>query len=113
MAMSKKQMVQETVFNGESFCDEWPPEDPKGFMAWFQAQINKIPPEHRDKAVIEIGTQSGYYGDSSANIEITYLRPETDEQFASRLQREERDRQAAVGHEKRVLAALLAKYGPQ
>jgi hypothetical protein len=110
--MSKKQQVQVTVFNGSQYeSDGWPPEDPAGFMAWFQERIERIPPEHRATAKIEIGTQSGYYGDSTANLEITYARDETDEQFAARLQREENDRQRRVAQEKQTLAALQAKYG--
>lgn len=110
--MSKKQMVQETVFNGSQYeGDGWPPEDPAGFMAWFQERIERIPPEHRARATIEIRTQSGYYGDSSASLEITYKREETDEQFDSRLERERQARQQREAQERHTLARLQAKYG--
>lgn len=59
--MSDKKIVQETIFNGSQYeSDGWPPEDPVGFMAWFQARIERIPIEHRAEAKIEISTQSGY-----------------------------------------------------
>ena len=110
--MSKKQMVQETVFNGSQYeGDGWPPEDPAGFMAWFQEQIERIPDEHRATAKIEIGIQSCYYGDSSASLEITYQREETDEQFAARLAREEKAIRRGEDYERRTLAELQAKYG--
>ena len=110
--MGKKQQVQETVFNGSRDEGEgWPPEDPAGFSAWFQERIERIPPEHRAKAKIEISSQGGYYGEHTGCIEITYLREETDEQFAARLKREEEQRQQLVAQEKRMLVALLAKHG--
>ena len=110
--MSKKQQVQETIFNGGKYeADGWPPEDPAGFMAWFQERIERIPPEFRAAARIELGSQSGYYGESSASLEITYTREETDDQFAARLKREEAVRQNQIAQEKRMLAELLAKHG--
>ena len=109
--MSKKQ-VQETVFNGSQHeGDGWPPEDPAGFIAWFQERIERIPPKHRTNAKIEVSSQGGYYGEHAGSIEITYLREETDEETASRLRREEAQRQNQVAQEKRTLAALLAKHG--
>lgn len=112
-----KEVVQETVHNGGPYDNNgWPPEDPAGFMAWFQERIDSIPPEYRSAAKIEFTTESGYYGDSSAHIEITYLRPETDEQYASRLQREAENAAAQAAaqvlQERRALVALLKKYGP-
>ena len=100
------------MFNGSKYeGDGWPPEDPAGFLAWFQERIERIPPEHRATATIEIGTQSGYYGDSSASLEITYKREETDEQFAARLARESQALRQREAQERHTLAALQAKYG--
>jgi GGDEF domain-containing protein len=112
-----KKMVQETVYNGGPYdSNGWPPEDPAGFMAWFQDRINQIPEEHRAKATIEFSSEGGYYGEHSAHIEITYMRPETDEQYQSRLRREaDEARQKArlrESQERVALAQLLAKYGP-
>lgn len=85
-----KTMVQETVHNGGEYDgSSWPPEDPDGFMAWFQECIDRIPVEHRQSAKIEVSAE-GVYGGHSPHIEITYMRPETDEQFTSRVQRETR-----------------------
>lgn len=110
--MRKKQEVQETIFNGSRYeGDGWPPEDPAGFLEWFQERISRIPAEYLANATVEIGTQSGYYGDSTACIEITYRRPETDEQYAARLARDEAQRRSRTEQEKATLAALLAKYG--
>jgi hypothetical protein len=114
--MSKRQMVQETVHNGSDYdSNGWPPEDPDGFIRWFLDRIERIPVEHRKNAMIRFSTESGYYGDSSPHIEITYLRPETDGQFASRLKREaseaEFQARSKEQHERKLLAALQAKYG--
>ena len=111
-AMTTKQEVQETIFNGSRHeGDGWPPEDPAGFVAWFQERIDRIPAEYRSTATIELDTQSGYYGDSSVSIEITYRRPETDEQFAARLARDEAQKRSRMEQDRDTLAALLAKYG--
>jgi len=112
-----KKMVQETVHNGGPYDGNgWPPEEPAGFMAWFQERIDSIPPEFRPQAKIEFASEGGYYGDHSPHIEITYLRPETDEQYASRLQREAHEARARAQmqehQERAALAALLKKYGP-
>lgn len=114
--MSKKQLVQETVHNGGEYDDNgWPPKDPAGFMAWFQERIDRIPAEHRQNAKIDFSSEGGYYGEHSPHIEITYLRPETDDQFSSRAQREaqqaEIDARRKEQQERATLAALQAKYG--
>lgn len=114
--MSKKQMVQETVHDGGEYdSNGWPPEDPARFMAWFQERIDRIPAEHRQNAKIEFSSEGDYCGGHSPHIEITYLRPETDDQFASRVQREaqqaEFDARRKEHHERATLAALQAKYG--
>lgn len=114
--MSKKQMVQETVHNGGEYGGNgWPPEDPAGFMAWFQDRIDRIPAEHRQGAKIEFSSEGGYYGDHTPHIEITYMRPETDEQFASRVQRETQLAEFRARHkeqqERLLFAELQAKYG--
>lgn len=111
-----KEMVQETLHNGAPYDGNgWPPEDPAGFMAWFQERIDQIPPEFRAAARIEISCESSYYDSSIAHIEITYMRPETDEQYSSRLQREAKAAANAARvqeqNERAALAALLKKYG--
>lgn len=110
--MDIKRMVQVTVFNNSRHAgDGWPPEDPAGFMAWFAAKIAEIPSEYRKAARIALGSQSEYYGDHTANIEITYQRPETDEQQVSRLAREASALRAREEQERQTLALLQRKYG--
>lgn len=94
--MSTKQKVEHVVFRGSADSgDGWPPEDPAGFMAWFQDKINDIPEEHRADTKIELGILSGYYGEATPEIEITYLADETDDQLGSRLKREAAQREQA------------------
>ena len=114
--MGKRKMVQETVYNGGEYDNNgWPPEDPAGFMAWFKDRIDLIPVEHRQNAKIEVSSESGYYDSHTPHIEITYQRPETDGQFASRLKREEQEAKLQASnkeqHERQTLAELQAKYG--
>ena len=109
--MDKRRMVQETVFNGgEHERDGWPSEDAIGFLAWFQERIDRIPAEHQMTAKISLESQGGYYGEHHAHIEITYQRPETDEQFAARLAREERERAyKAIEQERRERQMIDAR----
>ena len=107
--MARKKMVQETVFNGGQYeSDGWPPEDAPGFIAWFQERIDRIPVEHRAAANISLESEGGYYGEHHAHIEITYLRPETDDQFAARLEREKRESLRNAAEQERRERQMLA-----
>lgn len=109
--MSTKQKVQKVVFRDAVDDDEGPPQDLVGFIKWFQDKLDGIPEEHRAETKAVLGVQSAFYGEYVPHIEITYLLDETDEQFNSRLKREEHQKQVRVHQEMRTLAALLAKYG--
>ena len=110
--MGNRQKVQVTVFNGSQYeQDGWPPEDAAGFLAWFQKRISAIPAEHMAKAKVEITAQREYYDDVSTNIEITYLRDETDAEMQSRLAAEKRRKDAIEASERAMLAGLQQKYG--
>ena len=81
-----KLQVREVVFSSLNNVDKWPPEDPAGFMAWFQKHIDSIPKGHMHTANIEI-TSRICYGGISADIEISYMREETDVEFYDRLEK--------------------------
>jgi hypothetical protein len=94
----------------KEYGKDWPPEDATGLLAWFQSELDDVPAEFRDKARIDI-TSEEVYESSKAIIEISYDRPETDEEM------QERERFALAQQEQRrvsdlrTLARLQAEYG--
>jgi hypothetical protein len=105
--MKQQKTIRKTV---EQYDADWPPEDAAGALAWFQQKLDCVPSEFRTTARIQIDSEESY-GSSKATIEISYTRPETDEEEAQRKQQAaaKADRQRA--DELRTLAALQAKYG--
>lgn len=99
-----------TVFNGESYESDWPGEAAHDCMEWFAAKLAEIPPEFKASAQIEIGSASGYEGDHSGCIEITYERPETDREAAERLYKENHAARNKEARDRQTLATLKAKY---
>lgn len=105
--MKQTKYISKTVLEHEG---DWPPEDAAGALAWFQTKLDDVPQEFRGTVRIVIGATENY-GSGYATIEISYARPETDDEKA------ERERQAAYranntqAQELRMLAALQAKYG--
>lgn len=101
---------------------DWPPANAALFVKWFSDHLSEIPNECRDSALIEIdsfvcGEEYGEPSGSVAEIAITYLRDEREEEIAHRksVERmvEERDRYNAEHLERverQVLAELKKKY---
>ena len=109
----QKQMVEVTVFGGSRYgAGGWPPQDTGGFMAWFNERIESIPPVLRTAAVIRLDSRDDSAGDSSATIEITYVREETDNEANNRVTRAEFAMQQQEIRERQMLVNLQAKYGP-
>lgn len=106
----KRQHVEVTVFNGVQYEGEFPPSDARGFMSWLNTKVAEIPPEFMCTARIEIRSVGGYYGEHSPGLEITYTKPETEEQQSSRLAREKRAIETDEARERDLLAKLEAKY---
>jgi len=78
-----------TVFSGEQYDSDWPQEDAKEFIAWFQSKLDSIPAEYRDKVTIDLESESGYESSSSLTMDIYYYRPETKEEEVERLKVEQ------------------------
>lgn len=89
----------------------WPPEDFHGFVAWFTEHFESIPSQYRDSARVELDSRAHYEDSHYASIEITYKRPETEDEEAQRLAAEKQRLGYAEAAERRTLAALKAKYG--
>ena len=107
-----KREVKVVVFdNLEYDGTDWPPQGAAGFMAWFWGKLESVPTEYLEAARIEVTPVPGYEGASHVNIEISYMRPETDEEGR---QTEDVLRARAEATRKReleTLARLQAKYG--
>lgn len=107
--MGERQSIRITVLDTEQCDGDWPPETAAEFMAWWQSMIDRIPEEHRSEARIEIDTTAGYDRDF-AHLEIYYLRPETDEERAARVQAEQARAEAREAQERARYEALKAKF---
>ena len=106
-----KQIITVTVFNEEQYGGEWPPENAAGAIAWLSEKVESIPEAFRSTAKIEFDSVGGYEGSHHARIEITYTRPETDEEESDRMRVEEVRHQRQRASELDTLARLQAKYG--
>jgi len=111
MGQTKRGSVNVVVFRGEKYDDNFPDTGSLfAFADWLQAVIASIPEEYRSVAEIEIDSTSGYKGSHYATIEISYRRPETDEEWAAREAAIERRAAEVEASERRQLAALMVKY---
>lgn len=112
--MSKRQNVTITVFDGEQHGGDWPtpgyPAHLVDAINWFQSKLEEIPVEYRETALCEIDSAGGYEGSHYGHIEISYVRPETDEEMASRIVRNEQREAAKRVEEIAALRALRARY---
>ena len=79
------------------------------FLKDFFAELDKIPQEYREKAVVSKIVEDGYDG-HEVQIEIYYSRPETDEEYTERLMEYEISKQMKEQKEKETLKRLKEKY---
>jgi hypothetical protein len=109
--MSEAQTVRVTLVYLERYGGDWPPEDPAGFLAWWQDWIEQIPEEYRLRACIKIDSQGGYDGEHHACLEISYERPETGEKRLDRLHRARSEEMARGARDRAQYEALRRKFG--
>ena len=105
--MKQMKTISKTV---DQYNGAWPPEDAAGALAWFQAKLTDVPPEFRGTARIEIGSEESD-GSSKATIEVSYTRPETDDEEVEREGQIAARAESRRAEELRTLAALQTKYG--
>ena len=110
-ALVIRQEIREAVVSAEAYDPDFPPSDLAGFIAWAEGLLDDIPEEYRATATVEIGSVGSYYDSHYANIEVTYRRPETDEEWEARKKSVMDRANAAEEEERRILAQLKAKYG--
>lgn len=108
--MSERLQKQVSVCGVEEGYSGWPSSNAGEFMTWLSETLSLVPDEFRASAEIVIGSNSGYDGDSNAEIYICYYRPETDAEMMSRIDEEERRRRHEKEMEIRLLNSLKAKY---
>lgn len=76
-----------------------------------QVVLDSIPAEFRASARCEINSTGGYEGSHSAHVEVTYTRPETDEEVVARLEEQSIVAMMKEREGRAQLAQLQAKYG--
>lgn len=54
-------------------------------ITWLQETLETIPPEFRECAKLDVDSVGGYEGEHHTEVEIYYIRPETDQEMAQRI----------------------------
>ncbi len=72
--------------------------------------ISSMPAEYRDSARVDFEKEDEY-GDTYCYLEISYDRPETDQEEAARIQQESAHYAANEARERQQFLALQAKFG--
>lgn len=101
----ERRTIRVELFDGDSGDDDWPPEDPDGFMAWWQAKLAAIPEDARGTARVELDGGS-YDRDTFAKATIYYDRDETAEETAARLARERAENERRLARTRQELERL-------
>lgn len=106
----KKYIWVSNIFTNDDGADGWPPENPTGFIKWFEEKISEVPIEYRESLLIVIGTQY-CYGEEIESIKFQYKRLETDQEEDARERRVETESFRVRQQELETLEKLKAKYG--
>ena len=109
----KRQNITIMVHGGAwwDFMPYWPSTTQVfDFVDWLNGVVEKIPEEYRANAEIEIDSIGGYEGEHHAEVNISYERPETDEEMATRLDNERRQRINSEAREREEYERLKLKF---
>jgi len=98
------------IFDKEEYDGDWFPEKASEFMAWFNEKLEQIPAEHRDAARIEIGSIASYEDSHYVTLEISYSRPDTEEEIAANELHMAYQAERRRKSEMQLLADLKSKY---
>ncbi len=113
-ARDTRQIKQVMVVDAEQYDPGFPPSPLPAFQEWLGEIVEQIPEEFRETATIEFSSTSSYYDSHYGNVEVSYSRPETDEEWAER--KAGVDEMLALlkvqqeAQERATLVALKAKY---
>jgi hypothetical protein len=72
------------VTKAEQYDPDFPPAPIEEFLAWVKRMESRIPDEYRDTATFQFTSEPSYYDSHYAKVEVSYRRPETDEEWAAR-----------------------------
>ena len=99
-----KHAVTEYLFRGRNYDDDVP-DSVIEFIGWLNGLLENVPVDRRETVEIEI---SG--SEYSAEIEISYSRPETDSEQKARVQQHNKYVAETEAREREQLASLKRKY---
>lgn len=109
--MVDRSSVTVIVYQGEQYDDGFPDLCRLiDVIGWLNDLLQSIPSEFRGDAKCEIDSRSGWEGSHYATIEISYRRPETDEEMVQRHAKERARIDVRAAEEIAALKALKAKY---
>jgi hypothetical protein len=100
-----------TVVQAERYDPGFPPKKLTEFLEWLNKHVAQIPKEFIASAEIEFDSVSDYGDGHYAAIEISYMRPETDEEMSERQNSMRRAQQRQQAEELELLHRLKQKYG--
>lgn len=109
--MTNRKTTAVHVLQAEQHHSGFPPSDLVEFVQWANNLLRHVPLEHRDTARVYIDWVYGYDDDKVIEIQVVYLRPETDEEMAAREKHDADTEERIRKHEIATLQALQAKYG--
>lgn len=110
MGVSERRTIEIAVFDITEYDSGWPPEHLPSFMVWLEEQVGKIPEECRSSARIQIsGSQDDYESSCRGNIVINYSRPENDDEYARRCEKEIDQRVQEAYRLKQQIASAQAR----
>ncbi len=109
-ALALRQEKRIITLKAEPYQLGFPPTQLQEFILWANSLTDEIPEEYLSTAEIVIGAHHEY-DDIDADIQVSYRRPETDEEWDARKQGVMTRMQAEQQRELNLLAQLQAKYG--
>lgn len=107
---AEKRLKTVTVVDTQEDEADFPPTSLQGCISWFADKLDEVPVEHCSTAMVEFGVVDGYESSRDVTITVTYRRPETDEDEADRLRKEQKLSRYQEDRERETLAKLKAKY---
>ena len=81
----------------------------KDFVEEVNAAFNDVPEKYRSNACLDITTSDGYDG-YDIKMEVSYQRPETDEEFEKRIGNEENSKKIMEEQERKLYLKLKKKF---
>ncbi len=90
---------------------EDPPENLIALIAWLNNKLYAIPEPYRETAIVEMDAEL-LYDRPSLTYQISYRRPETDEEETQRENYESLRNRRLEAHELEMLKKLKEKYEP-